>query len=255
MAVTEIIQFGASPSRTVDDTIQKAVKALKGVKSPQQFVLGTQVQDKGAVQITTEWDGIQDYANFAATPEFTSFLKFVSSTYGEPYRIFHVALDRSAFGADGPATANVVEYVQTYFPASRVTPEFQKQVEADFARFDEIYRKGATGGESWAFGWVLEEQEHEAIKDEKAKCFFVTRGWDSMDLFEQSVQNDAYKEAIPLLFAWNAPFKLVGVHFAARSSNLETNKMVVACRTQSPGRFRGCSMIVDGSFAGPIKKF
>jgi heme-degrading monooxygenase HmoA len=218
MAVTEIIQFGAGPRPTVDDTIQKAVKALKDVKSPQHFVLGTQVQDKGAVQITSEWDGIQDYANFAAIPEFTSFLKSVSSTYGHPHSVFHVALDRSAFGADGPATANVVEYVQTYFPAPRVTPEFQKQVEADFARFDEIYRKGATGGESWAFGWVLEEQGHEDIRDEKAKCFFVTRGWDSMDLFQQSVQNDAYKEAIPLLLAWNAPFKMVGGCFAVRDN-------------------------------------
>jgi quinol monooxygenase YgiN len=221
MTVTEIIQFDAEPSldahaprTTVDDTIQKAVKALKGVKAIQHFVLGTQVQDKGAIQITSEWDGVKDYLNFETTPEFSSFIRSVRSFCGEPRNIFHVALNGSAFGPDGPATANVVEFVQNYFPASRVTSEFQKKVEEDFLKFDEIYSKGATGTVSWAFGWVLEEQEHENIKGEKAKCFFVTRGWESMDHFEQSVKNDAYKEAISLLFAWNAPWKMVCVCFA-----------------------------------------
>ncbi|KAF8856374.1 hypothetical protein BDZ45DRAFT_727537 [Acephala macrosclerotiorum] len=143
-----------------------------------------------------------------STSRTTAFIKSLRSFYGEPYSIFHVTLDRSAFGSDGPATANVVEYVQTYFPASRVTPEFQKQVEEDFFRFDEIYSKGAKVSVSWAFGWVLEEQEHEDIKGEKARSFFVTSGWESMDHFEQSVKNDAYKKAIPLLLAWNAPWKM-----------------------------------------------
>lgn len=70
MVLTEIIHFRAeslpdalSPSTSVDDTVQKAVKALRGVNTPQHFVLGTKVQDKSAVQITSEWDGVQDYAN------------------------------------------------------------------------------------------------------------------------------------------------------------------------------------------------
>jgi heme-degrading monooxygenase HmoA len=222
MAITEIIHFGAeplldthTPRITANDTIQKTVNAPKGVKPPQHFVIGTQVQDKGAVQITSEWDGVQDYVNFKNTPEFSSFINSVRSFYGEPNNIFHVALDRSAFGPDGPATAKVVEFVQTYFPTSRVTPEFQRQVEEDFFSFDEIYSKGAKGTVSWAFGWVLEEQEHENIKGEKAKCFFVTRGWESMHHFEESVKNDAYKKAIPLLLVWNAPWKMVGVCFFA----------------------------------------
>lgn len=220
MAITEVIQYGAeplldahAPGTTVDNTIQKAVKALKGMRIPQHFVLGTQVQDKGAVQITSERDGVQDYVNDETTPEFSSFVRSVRTFCGEPLNIFHVALERSAFGPDGPATTNVVEYVQTYFPASRVTPGFQKQVEEDFLRFDEIYIKGAKGCVSWAFGWVLEEQEHENINGEKAKCFFVIRGWESMDHFEQAVKSDAYKEAIPLLLSWNASFKIVGVCF------------------------------------------
>ena len=219
MVVTEIIQFGAEQlfdaheSRTtVDDRIQKTAKTLKGVKALQHFVLGTQVQDKGAIQITSEWNGAKDYVNFETTAEFGSFIKSVRSSCGEPHSIFHVALNRSAFGSDGPATANVVEFVQSYFPASHVTPEFQEKVKEDFLKFDEIYIKGAKGTASFAFGWVLEEQEHEAIKGEKAKVFFVTRGWESMDHFERSTKNDAYKEAIPILYAWNAPWKMVGVY-------------------------------------------
>ena len=204
MAVTEIMHF--SPPITLDDTIEKAVNALKGVKTPQHFVLGTQVQDKGALQILSEWDGVQDYADFGRS---------MRNIYGEPHNVFRVVLDRSAFEADGPAAANVVEFVQTYFPASRVTPELQKQVEADFSKFDEIFSKGAKGRVSRASGWVLEEQEHEYdnIKGEKAKCFFVVAGWESMDRFDHSVNTDAFKEAIPLLLSWNAPFKMVGVCF------------------------------------------
>jgi hypothetical protein len=221
MAVAAIIQFSAeplldvhAPRTTVDDTIQKAFKALKEVKALKHFVLGTQVQDKDAIQTTLEWDGVKDYLNFEAAPELGSFIRSVRSFCGEPQNIFHVALNRSVFGPGGPATANVVEFVLNYFPASRVTPEFQKKVEEDFLKFDEIYSKGAKGSAGWAFGWVLEEQEHENVKGEKAKCFFVTRGWETMDYFEQSVKNDAYKDAIPLLFAWNVPWKMVCVCFA-----------------------------------------
>lgn len=136
--------------------------------------------------------------NFETTPKFNDFINSLSSFCGKPRSIFHVALDRSVFGPDGPVTANVVEFALNYFPASRVTSEFQKQFEEDFLKFNNIYSKAAKGSMSWAPGWVLEEQDHEDIKGEKAKCLFVTRGWESMNHFEQSVKNDDYKEAIPL---------------------------------------------------------
>ncbi|KFY96202.1 hypothetical protein V500_02550 [Pseudogymnoascus sp. VKM F-4518 (FW-2643)] len=215
MALVEIIHFSVeplldshAPRTTVDDTIQNVAQVLKGVKIPQNFALGTQVQDKGTAQITSEWDGVQGYANIEATPEYGSFINSVRNSCGKPDDIFHVALNRSVFGPEGAATAPVVEFVQNYFPASRITPGFQKKAEEDFVRFDGIYSKGAKGNISWASGWVLEEQEHESINGEKAKCFFIARGWESMDCFEQSVQNDVYKEAIPILFAWNAPWKM-----------------------------------------------
>lgn len=218
MTVTEIIQFSIeqpldahAPRTSIEKEVQKAAEALKGVDIPEQYALGIQVQDKGVIQITSEWDHIQDYGNLATTPGFSSFIDIMRSSVGEPQSIFHVALERSAFRLDGPVTANVVEFVQSYFPTSRVTPEFRKQVEEDFLKFDDIYIKGAKGGESWSSGWVVEEQEHEDIKGEKAKCFFVTRGWKNMDCFEQSIKSDAYKKAIPLLLGWNVPFEMVGV--------------------------------------------
>ena len=224
MATTQIIHFSAGPSidahgsqKTFDDMTQKAVKAFQGAKTPQHFVLGKQIQDKTAVQITSEWDGVQDYETLSTTPDFKSFVGSVRSLYGEPQNVFHVALDRSALGPDGPATANTVEYVQNYFPASRVTPTFQKQIEDDFLRFGEIFLKGATRPKARAFGWVLEEQEHEDIKDEKAKCFVVIQGWESMGDFEQSVKTDAFKEAMPIFLGWKAPFTMVGVCSAVKA--------------------------------------
>ncbi|KAK5079516.1 hypothetical protein LTR70_006508 [Exophiala xenobiotica] len=186
MAIINITHIEGSPS-SIDKTIQKAVKSLQE-QAPRHLTIGTQIQDPSAVQITSEW----------ASPN-------VDPSMG---RSFHVALNRSAFGPDGPATANVVEFAQSYFSASRVTPEFQKQIEQDFLRFDEICSRGAEGDLGLAFGWVQEEQQHEEVVGEEAKCFLVIRGWESMAHFERLVKHDAYKEAIPILFAWKVPFKM-----------------------------------------------
>lgn len=195
--------------------IQKAVKALDEVNPTRSRAFSTQVPDNGTVQITSELNAAnEDDGNVETTSEFDPFVSSVRSSCGEPRDIFHVALNQSAFGPDGPANANVVEHVQNFFAASRKTPEFRKQIKEDFLKFDEIYSKGATGNSSLAFGWLLEEQEHDENKGEKASCFFVIRGWESMDHFEQSVKHDAYKEAIPLLFAWNAPWKMVSMRSA-----------------------------------------
>lgn len=214
MAVTEIIQFA---SQTSPDATQKALEALQGVKSPQHFVLGTQLQDKGAVQIVCEWDDIQSYTAFTTTPETTSFTRNLRSSLGSQHQVFHAALSRPALGLDGPATAPVVEFVQTYFPVSHATPAFQQQIEADFLKFESIYVKGVKGELGWTKGWVLEELEHEDIKDENARCFFVVRGWKSMRDFEESVKHEAYKESIPILLAWGAPFMMVSLLGCFRS--------------------------------------
>jgi len=56
---------------------------------------------------------------------------------------------------------------------------------------------------------VQEEQEHESIEGEKARCFFVVRGWEGMEDFERSVQMEGFKEGIEILLGWKAPFERV----------------------------------------------
>ncbi|TVY50405.1 hypothetical protein LCER1_G008997, partial [Lachnellula cervina] len=159
-----------------------------------------QIQDKTALQITSEWANPPDPSN--------PFTQTVSSLSSTPPSIFHINLSRSAFGPAGPATANVVEYVQSWFPASRATPAFQKQIEADFARFEEIFSVGLRGRVGLASGWVLEEQAHEDVEGGKARCFVAVTGWETMGDFEEAVKRDAFKQAIPLLYAWGMPFKM-----------------------------------------------
>lgn len=220
MAVAVIIQLNANsfpgaeaPLAAFDAKIQEAVRGLKGVFPRPDFVLGSQHQDKNAIQITFEHQSLLQGIGNESALDSSPFLKGVRSLCGEPLNIFQVALNRPTFSPDGPAMAKVVEFVLSYFPVSRVTPDFQKQVQDDFLKFDEIYRPAATGSQGWASGWVLEDQTHESLGGEKAKCFFVMRGWDSMDHFEKSVMSDEYKKAIPLLFAWNAPWKMVCLIF------------------------------------------
>lgn len=206
MEITQIIHFNSQPVE--ENTIQQTVKAIREIKRPQNFTLGTQIQDKTAVQITAEWGG-PEHENFKTTPEFKNFTDTLSIIYGQPHRIFHVDLNNPAFGPQGPGTANVVEYVQNYFPASLVTPEFQKKIEAEFLKFEAICIKSSTGDVGCASGWVKEELEHEDIKGEKAKCFLVMRGWGKMGDFERLVQSEDFRKAIPILLAWNVPYKMV----------------------------------------------
>ncbi|KGO75138.1 hypothetical protein PITC_058080 [Penicillium italicum] len=202
MSVVAVIQFDAksAPSAVVNDKVQEA---LKGVTPRPEFVLGPQIQDQDILQITSE----QNDPGSESKTQSNSLLENLH-ILGEPQSIFHIALNRPAFGSNGFATANVTEFALSYFPASRVTPEFQAQIQNDFLEFERIYSPAATGSRGWASGWLLEEQNHDGLNGEKANCFCVMRGWDSMDLFQKSLQSDAYKDAIPVLFNWQVPFKM-----------------------------------------------
>jgi hypothetical protein len=215
MVVTEIARFRLDLPSTLDSSIwYKAAAALQSDKVPQYYVLGTEVQNKSTVQITSEWDGYRDYTNFATTPDFTSFIGSVRSLFGAPMDCFHIHFNQSAVGPNGPATANVVEFVRNAFAISRLTPEFQKQIETEFLKFDEIYQKGKPEGQrGLTMGWTLEEVEHPDIEGEKTRSFIIVRGWDKFEYFEQSLQNEYYKDAVGILYAWNAPFQMVSVYF------------------------------------------
>lgn len=197
MAAIDIIQVHTNSS--LDVGIRKALENVRATH------LGTVIQDKATTQITTDWD--PDQQDSSAVRELKLLLKSE-----QPATSFHVTLNQPAFGSDGPAVANVVEFAQSFFPASKVTPEFKRQIEQDFLTFESIYtRNGVNGSTSSAFGWVLEEQDHEDIKGEKAASFIVLRGWEAMRYFELSLETEAYKEAISILFGWKAPFKMVGL--------------------------------------------
>lgn len=220
MAIAEIIQLGTKPSpdsevprSVVESKTQKAVEALRVINPSHQFVLGTHIHDESVLQITSDLDDTQELVNFETTPQLNSFLQTARSSYDTPPSIFHVALNRPALGSGGPAAATAVEFAQNFFPTSQVTPEFQKKIEGDFLKFDEIYREEAEGNAGCAYGWTVEELEHSDIKGELARCFVVIRGWENTASFEKSINTDAFKKAIPLLYAWGAPYKLVRACF------------------------------------------
>ena len=212
MAITEIIRFGskASPNshseqRVDNATIQEAIEALRESKRARHEMLGTEVQDQTAVQMTAEWD------DFHQTHAGTSpIVDNVRSYLGDPSNIFHVELSQPILGPDGAGTSNVVEFAANYFPTASFSPDLQKKIEEDFLRFDEICVKGLKGNSDSSHGWVQEEQTRDG---EKMKCFIIVRGWESMDHFVQSTKSEAFSEAIPILYAWNAPYEIVSVDF------------------------------------------
>lgn len=181
-----------------EDTIKETAQAFAST-APGRFVVGTQIQDGNTLQITSDWPSSTTLSASDST----------IGAHGQQTNKFHVALDRPVFGKESLAESNVIEFAQSWFPVSQATPEFQKKIDDDFERFDEIFRTNVPGNLGFAKGWVQEELEHQNIKGEKTKSFIIIRGWEKMSQFEDSVQTENFQSAIKILYAWNAPFKMV----------------------------------------------
>jgi hypothetical protein len=223
MAVTSIISVSAVAP--VDDTVQKLSQVLKASNVPTRFVVGTKVQEPSVIQVTSEWTDVKSSRELETSKAFSSFTTTIRNSGiaigGTSSIIVAVAqFDRSPF-ADG--STPFVEHVQIDFPVSSVTPAYQAEIEADFARFEKLFRKrgdASSNGEGvLATGWAEELiSVHEGSKGEKVKPFVVTRGWQSMEDFERAVQSEEFKEGAPILMGWGAPFNLVS--FGAVRSDL-----------------------------------
>jgi len=103
------------------------------------------------------------------------------------------------------ATLPLTEWVKVDFPASDATPAFQTKIEADFARFEAIYRQRGpardVGEGELSTGWA-EEQDG-------VRSFVVRRQWESMNAFEVAVGTDIFKEGVGIVMGWGAPHSLV----------------------------------------------
>ncbi|KAF2758204.1 hypothetical protein EJ05DRAFT_486254 [Pseudovirgaria hyperparasitica] len=185
MTVTQIIQFPAHDAAATLQAINKA--------APEDVIQGTLIQDKSTAQAIVEWQGTSD----EIAPDVPS-----SSS-------FRIDLARPALGPKGPATAPVVEYVHTFFPVSKVTPEFKKKIEDDFVRFNELFLMiGLVGEMGCTMGWSVDEVNYAGIEGEKAVGFVVIRGWDTMANFEKVMSLDKTREVLSILFGWGAPYKM-----------------------------------------------
>jgi len=206
MTVTQIIHFRAPSASEADAAAHAAVKALKGAKAPENYVLGTQTQDKRNLQLTSEWHD----PKAESSAEANTYRETVIKTLGNPDKMFHVTFKdgQSAFDNKGPMSSPLVEFVQIYFPASKINESFRNKIEKDFNKFNDMCAKALKGSGGLTYGWVMEELEHKDVKKEKAKCFFVARGWEGMQYFEEAVKSEEYKEAIGILLAWEAPWEL-----------------------------------------------
>ena len=200
MAITHVALFG-TPQNKSEDILQKALVSQE-TSSSQESVAGIQIQDRNTIQVTTDASSLED----------SNLFRTLRETCGEPKETYHVNFDTSPLSTNGAATAPVVEVVPNFIPVSRLTPEFRAQVEADFQKFDGICKTMAEGDAGLSYGWGMEEQDHDDVKGEKVRPFFIMRGWRSMRDFENLTKQQRFgKEAIPILLAWEAPFRMVSL--------------------------------------------
>lgn len=178
------------------DPIKAAIDTVKA--SQQTSALGLQLQDQSTLQLTSE--------STSDSPLSHS----LKSSLGRPSETYTIDLNTSAFAPDGAATAPLTEVVTNFFPAARVTPEKQQQIESDFQAFDRIIRTVANGDLGLSCGWAVDEVEREDVEGGKARPFFILRGWRSMEDFERLTAQEVFKTvAIPILMNWGVQFKMV----------------------------------------------
>ena len=228
MPIFRIQQYKAESTK-LSETLKNEESGRNLNDAALPFTLGVGVQDQSTIQLVRELDDKDGQSGSGEHPKVHQVLKRLNLAAVSPSDSFTVALHNSAFGTQGAATANVAECVQTHFPVSKLTPDFKAQIEADFARFDELCKPAMKGDLGLATGWSVEEQEHEGIKGEKARCFFVIRGWNGMREFEALCQTEEYKEAVKILIGWNSPFKMVRFCSCSVQASKMLTCLTVAC--------------------------
>ncbi|CAL3968448.1 hypothetical protein PZA11_004037 [Diplocarpon coronariae] len=196
MAITQITQFTASPTDEPLAAIAKAFES-KDPNAPQHFVLGSQIQEEDT------YHTLSQHVSLASSQAFLA----QNPSANASFQSLHATFNTPLFAPGAPGTAPVIEYAQVFFPASKITPEFQAAIEADFLRFDAIMRRCLKGDVGLAYGWAEEELEHEDL-DEGARSFLVLRGWESMAAFQGLLGAEEYREAIGILFDWQTPFSV-----------------------------------------------
>lgn len=207
MPTVQLLTYPTDQGLTAKDResiIGKTRSSITDSSKVQHFLVGTQVPDEHVIQVVAELEG-----SGAPAAGRNALIQSLHDSLGGPQVSMTAEVSPSPFAAGAAATSNVVEYVQVWFASSRLTPEFRASIEDDFARFNAIFTKESDGDEELTSGWSMDDEDHPEVKAEKARCFFVMRGWASMERFVKSTQTDAAKEAFPIVFGWQAPFKLV----------------------------------------------
>jgi hypothetical protein len=212
--ITEIVQcYGSESTETTEmmpldyHVLSQLDEILYSALHLRVFALGCRLPEKQMIQVTVDHYMDLDDQSTRRFPA-PSLASIAQELVPGPHNVIHAALNRPPLGLEGPATADVVEYAMTSFPASRMTPDFRARVEADFVRYEAICAKGMAGDIGHCYGWVLGEREHVSI-DEKVQGFLVIHGWKSVEHFRRSMSSDAFKEALPIFQAWQAPAEVV----------------------------------------------
>jgi quinol monooxygenase YgiN len=246
MAIAAIISFSAPA--LADNTIQTLAQTLKDQKDITHFVIGTKVQEPDVIQITSEWNDIQSPVELRASPAFKLLMDSIRKLNNSSLPIVTlVTLDRSPF-ADG--IPPLIEYVKVDFPVSSTTPTFQAQIRADFDKFETLFRKRgdaeSTGEVGLTIGWADDQESvHQEGDRERVTSFVVVRGWRSMADFEKAVKTEVFKEAIPILLGWGAPFELVSNNFGCVVSILMFHSGMLSVRwlAKASRRLTSCNLL------------
>ena len=128
---------------------------------------------------------------------------------GEPDNMIRVDFPHTILKDNKVTEAPILEHIVHFFPAAQVTAQFRTKIEDDFTQFDAINARD-TKRLFLETGWSL-PVDNVDVAPGKCIAFVTLAGWTSMELFEQNMQRKGFEDALQILLAWKAPWKMVSL--------------------------------------------
>lgn len=202
----DVVQTATEPQSSqnnLDKILATAIEIAKRVNGPAHIAVGT-VEGQSSVQLILEWaTGIENLPDDAQYKLLDSDLQ---KALGDPTLRLQKPVGDSIFGPGGPAEAPLVEFAHNQFPVSRVTPEFKARVKSDFQKFDDLFKTTAHGGENWVADWVPGQRP---VDGQLTESFLVIRGYNTFEQYTASIQEQGFKDGLPILLEWKGQTTLV----------------------------------------------
>ncbi|KAK4933828.1 hypothetical protein LTR66_003239 [Elasticomyces elasticus] len=205
MPVTEVLIMPLTAGSDIKDINSPAGKIVKDLVDTlhqqdgfQHVHLGTQIESPDVLQLMIDWDKLESHQKFMNSNGYPPLIKRIGSLLSSAPTIIHVdfaTTEGSSAGALITALAAPVTECATFY-----LPSQSSSFASTAHSFMKTLKDNAPGVLGYAYGWSIEDVEHEGLGEgKKGKAFLLMIGWMSVQAHMDYRDTDAFKNSIDAL--------------------------------------------------------